>query len=95
MAKKQGLWVVARHEPYFRNGFEMKKAGVGFALEALTEQQIERFKSDPHMVVSEVEFDDDEDDAQAAVEAAAKEAADKVAAEAAAADTVKNGKKAK
>ncbi|WP_411832321.1 HI1506-related protein [Pseudoxanthomonas mexicana] len=53
------LFVRAKHEPYRRAGFQHTRAGTGFALDALTEAQVELLKNDPHLVVEECSFDQD------------------------------------
>lgn len=93
MSEQNALWIVAKREPYFRCGFEMKKTGLGIALSALTDDQVSRFKADPNLTVSEVTFDEAEladslvAKAEAAHSQALEEARDQVnAANAAAAE---------
>ena len=47
------LFIKSKHEPYRRAGFGFSRAGVGIALSALTDEQIEVIKADPHLVVEE------------------------------------------
>jgi hypothetical protein len=98
MAAEKALWVVARHEPYRRAGLEHSRQGISIALSALTYRQIAALKEDPHLVVSEVEFDgeaSEEDAAKAAAEAATEAEAKKAAAAAVKSAARKTGAGAK
>lgn len=72
------LFVKAKHNGYRRAGFVHTREGVGIALSALTEAQVELLKNDPHLVVEECTF---EGDGAAAAAEAAKAEAERIAAE--------------
>jgi hypothetical protein len=88
MAKTPGLFIRSKHEPYRRAGFAHSRTGVGIALSALTEKQIQLLKGDPHLVVEDCTFEGDDDAARQEAERAEAEriAAEKAAAEKAAAE---------
>lgn len=48
----EGLWIASIHEHGFRRcGFRFTREGVGIALAALTEEQIEQLESEPNLLV--------------------------------------------
>lgn len=57
----KGLWIRARSEQgFWRCGMHFTREGVGIALSALTESQIEQLQNEPNLIVEFSEFSDSE-----------------------------------
>lgn len=62
-AKKKsisGLFIRSKGKSFRRCGFGFTKQGHEIALDALEEDQIERLKNEPNLIVQELELDPDE-----------------------------------
>ncbi len=62
---RPGLFIATRRgvSRFRRAGFVFSREPYGIALDALTEEQIEQLKAEPNLVVEEVEFDVEGDQA--------------------------------
>ena len=57
----EGWWIRARSEQgFWRCGMHFTREGIGFALSALTETQIEQLQNEPNLIVEFSEFSDSE-----------------------------------
>ena len=55
----KGWWIRARSEQgFWRCGMHFTREGVGVALSALTEAQLEQLANEPHLIVKPTEFSD-------------------------------------
>lgn len=50
------LFIRSKHQPYRRAGFSFSRQGVGIALAALTDDQVQVLKNDPRLDVEECTF---------------------------------------
>lgn len=72
------IFIKAKHNGYRRAGFTHTREGMGIALSALTEEQIDLLRKDPHLLVEDCTFEGNEDLARQEAERAE---ADRIAAE--------------